>query len=730
MHLHFNDAALTGARTSSPLELIFGTSHQLSFACSQGELSLPVDMEALGCTRWTLAVMDSPACTRQLHFQQMGQIASDDTLAFAVQMLGAECYGYVQSRGSAPALFVLKGYTSAADTSLRANIQLPCRVLGNAAAKPRYDAVIAKAAADEAKGYRDEVMEVAELLPPKPEVPADIDKVPTVDTDGTYVLKKPEGTVKEVLIQGTTASLVSGGTATIPVGTAGALVQLDSSGKVPQSQLPDIAQEDNATIRRNSSNKLQAEGLVLAGSTAACRIWEGTLAEYTAGTVGQLHPDWICHVTDDDLSVTIDGELDPQSANPVQNRVVKAALDGKQPMLTAGDNITITGGTISATVPPSGVQEVRLAGSTASLVSGGTATIPVESGAQVNRIESIVLNGGTFTVQGKQASGTVLSSSPFPASFVTNSTTVAFCDSIAETESAVCGMTYLGGVSLSDMPFAGNAEVIVRIMTETKVIVLEMFSTDTACNHWYAMYAYGSMFTGDEACPWQGIMSISGDSGRGYAPVSDYQAASRKYVDDGLGAKVSDVRIAGSTASLVAEGVASIPKGGADGYGVMKTMAQYGVTTTGGASPYLAVSQADAATIDAKASAYHPVAPANLDYAVRSVVPNITAIPAATTAFTLLDATATTNSHSCTYTHAPSAATTYTLPAVASAAVARTIFLTVDMATTASIAFQDSQGTAITPQMASTPATGEYWQFMCEYSAVQAKWLVWGYREG
>jgi len=42
-----------------------------------------------------------------------------------------------------------------------------------------------------------------------------------------------------------------------------------------------------------------------------------------------------------DTQVTVDSELDDKSINPVQNKVVKGALDGKQPKLTAGKFINI-----------------------------------------------------------------------------------------------------------------------------------------------------------------------------------------------------------------------------------------------------------------------------------------------------------------------------------------------------------------------------------------------------
>ena len=47
--------------------------------------------------------------------------------------------------------------------------------------------------------------------------------------------------------------------------------------------------------------------------------------------------------------INIDSELSTTSTNPVQNKIIKAALDAKQDTLVAGDNITIVDNVISAT---------------------------------------------------------------------------------------------------------------------------------------------------------------------------------------------------------------------------------------------------------------------------------------------------------------------------------------------------------------------------------------------
>ena len=134
--------------------------------------------------------------------------------------------------------------------------------------------------------------------------------------------------------------------------------------------------------------------------------------------------------------------------------------------------------------------------------------------------------------------------------------------------------------------------------------------------------------------------------------------------------------------------------------------------------------------IDEKNNTKDIIVPNNLDYAVRSVLPNVTVIPAATTEYSLVDASATTNSHSWQYFHAPAEASTYTFPAVTDTDVAHRIKLTLDFTTVQTYSFEDAEGTAIVPLFTPTLATGDVYEFDCEYSAVKSQWLVWPHKQG
>jgi hypothetical protein len=140
--------------------------------------------------------------------------------------------------------------------------------------------------------------------------------------------------------------------------------------------------------------------------------------------------------------------------------------------------------------------------------------------------------------------------------------------------------------------------------------------------------------------------------------------------------------------------------------------------------------QATDAEIDARESTTHTITPNNLNYAVRSVLPNVTTIPAATTAYSLLDASATTNNHSWQYFHAPEAASTYVFPAVTDDTVAHRIKLIIDFTDVQTYSFEDSEGNSLTPLFTPTISAGDVYEFDCEYSAVKAKWLIWPHKQG
>ena len=90
----------------------------------------------------------------------------------------------------------------------------------------------------------------------------------------------------------------------------------------------------------------------------------------------------------------------------------------------------------------------------------------------------------------------------FPSTWPTTSTTTkGFCDVVHGADTAIAGMSYLGEVTWSDLPFNGNAEVVVEIMagtgTSNKVIHLILTSGNVAPYRWeYTYWSNGTYTSG------------------------------------------------------------------------------------------------------------------------------------------------------------------------------------------------------------------------------------------
>lgn len=94
-------------------------------------------------------------------------------------------------------------------------------------------------------------------------------------------------------------------------------------------------------------------------------------------------------------SITVDSTMSSTSTNPVQNKVIYLALQGKQNTLTAGTGISINGNTISCTVSGGGGSV------TVDSALSGTSTNPVQNKviytALQNKQDKINYETWTFT---------------------------------------------------------------------------------------------------------------------------------------------------------------------------------------------------------------------------------------------------------------------------------------------------------------------------------------------
>lgn len=103
------------------------------------------------------------------------------------------------------------------------------------------------------------------------------------------------------------------------------------------------ASADGVTINTNSSDELQAIGLInmntANGTTNPVYDWVGTLQEYETQQVETLHPDWICYITDDVSGGTsvytksqVNNLLSTKADSTDVNNAITAMLEGLYPV--------------------------------------------------------------------------------------------------------------------------------------------------------------------------------------------------------------------------------------------------------------------------------------------------------------------------------------------------------------------------------------------------------------
>lgn len=153
----------------------------------------------------------------------------------------------------------------------------------------------------------------------------------------------------------------------------------------------------------------------------------------------------------------------------------------------------------------------------------------VDLGPDLSRYQPLLVSGENIkTINGNSILGSgnmiIATNYEFPSSWssYTSGTTKAFCDVVNADATAVEGMSYLGEVTFSDLPFSGNAEIVVQIMngtgTSNKVIHLILTSGNVAPYRWeYTYWNNGSNVSG-----WRTWLSTEGGTVTGDIKLADY----------------------------------------------------------------------------------------------------------------------------------------------------------------------------------------------------------------
>lgn len=144
----------------------------------------------------------------------------------------------------------------------------------------------------------------------------------------------------------------------------------------------------DSTLSGSSTNPIQNKVVYTALAGKQDKLTAGTGISISGNTIS-------CTVSGGSGgNITVDSTMSSTSTNPVQNKVIYSALQGKQNALTAGTGISISGNTISCTVSGGGAVTVD-----SSLSS--TSTNPVQNKviytALQNKQDKINYETWTFT---------------------------------------------------------------------------------------------------------------------------------------------------------------------------------------------------------------------------------------------------------------------------------------------------------------------------------------------
>ena len=145
----------------------------------------------------------------------------------------------------------------------------------------------------------------------------------------------------------------------------------------------------DSTLSSTSTNPIQNKVVYNALAGKQDKLTAGTGISISGNTIS-------CTVSGGSGgSITVDSTISSTSTNPVQNKVIYSALQGKQNTLTAGTGISISGNTISCTVSGGGNSV------TVDSALSGTSTNPVQNKviytALQNKQDKINYETWTFT---------------------------------------------------------------------------------------------------------------------------------------------------------------------------------------------------------------------------------------------------------------------------------------------------------------------------------------------
>lgn len=694
MLIHVKDAVtLQGARTlRTPFIIPYGIHQEYELSIVTGHDNRPVDIESRGCVKWTLTVTPSPENpTKVLAYAVFPEnIATGNSVRFDLAATSVEMYKQVAGNPATPAVLQLQGFTEE-DAPATLVITLPVAL--TTTSQQRLPVDLSTALMQElqlAVSTAGAAQRVISQYATQSDAAAERAEQAAMNAHASEVNAQGSATAAGVSAGNARESeLAAEGSAIAAAGSASdALVSAEAAH---ESEIAAKASEDAAAL--SESNAHDSEVAAKASEDAA-------LASQNAA-----HGSEVAAKASEDAALASQNAAHASEQAAAQSASAAATYEGNAAASATAAAASAQAAATSETNADASDTSAQLAAQAAEYARNGAVDAKVLAETAQSAAESAATDAADETadaIEGQfrddlSALSTAVNSAQSAATVATTSQQSASASAVSAQQSAAEAYEYAQQAGLNTVLILDAPPTVNTAAAVGKLAIWH--DTENDKNHIYHL-GFISIADSSTFYHWEECVLVSQGNVAGGYPVLDENG-----------------KIASAQLSIAA----------ANKLGAVMPSTQGINVTVGG---FLSIDRASNAAIDVKASPFYPIVPSNLDYAVRSVLPSVTEIPAATSDYSLVDSSATTNNHSHVYSHAPTTAPTYRLPQVTNTTIAHYIELTVDFTNVQTYSFLDHAGEPIVPLFTPSIAAGDVYTFKMEYSAIKAAWLVYPQKQG
>ena len=695
MLLHVNDAvSLQGARIlQRPFIVPYGAHSEYELQVVTGHDNSPVDIESRGCIKWTLTITPSPETpTKVLAYAVFADnIATGNSLRFDFAATSVEMYKHVAGNPATPAILQLQGFT---DDVSPATVVIAFPVALVTSAQQRLPVDLSTAL-------------MQELQLAVSTVGAAQRSISKYAGDTTDAAERAEQAAmnahaSEVNAQGsaTAAGISAGNARESELAAEGSAIA--AAGSASDALVSAEAAHDSEVAAKASENAAAlSESNAHASEVAAKASEDAALASQNAA-----HDSEVAAKASEDAALASQNAAHASEQAAAQSASTAATHEGNAEASATAAAASAQAAATSETNADASDTSAQLAAQAAEYARNGAVDAKVLAETAQSAAESAATDAADETadaIEGQfrddlSSLSAAVNSAQSAATIATTSQQSASASAVSAQQSATEAYNYaqqagLNVVMILDAPPTVNTAAAVG-----KLAVWH--DADNDKNHIYHL-GFISVSDGSTFYHWEECVLVSMGNVAGGYPVLDAN---------------------GKVAS------AQLPVPSRSNIGAVKANTAQGTQVDN--AGYLTLTTASLSEINTRATNRKPITPSALDYAVRSVCKNITEIPAATSDYSLVDSSATTNDHSHTYSHVPTSEPTYRLPAVNNTAISHYIELTVDFMNVQTYSFLDYQGEPIVPLFTPAIAAGDVYTFKMEYSAIKAAWLIYPQKQG